>query len=84
MGHVGHMGHLWRGMAMPFEAAVFLADLFGPMPRLYPEDLSEDLRFAYEERAAVKEFCGNVPRNEAERQAWVEVIAVRKKLRLGT
>lgn len=58
---------------MAFDAATFLAGLFGPMPGPYPEELPEDLRFAYEERAAIKEYCGNMSRSEAERQAWAEV-----------
>jgi hypothetical protein len=27
----------------------------------------------FQERAAIKEFCGNIPREEAERQAYEEV-----------
>jgi len=28
----------------------------------------------YEERAAIMEYCGGLPREEAERQAWEEVL----------
>lgn len=33
----------------------------------------EELQFEYEERAAIKEFLGNMTREEAERQAHEEV-----------
>ena len=74
VGHIGHMGHVQRGGVMAFDATIFLADLFGLIPQLSPERLSEDLRYAFEERAGIKEFCGNLPRSEAERQAWFEVV----------
>lgn len=60
---------------MIFDAATFLAGLFGSASPICPSGLPEDMEHAYEERAAIKEFCGNIPRNEAERQAWAEVVA---------
>jgi hypothetical protein len=35
--------------------------------------LDEERRFLFEERAAIIEFCGNLPRGEAERLARLEV-----------
>lgn len=36
---------------------------------MQPEELAYDL---YEERAAIREFCGGQSRPEAERAAWIE------------
>lgn len=38
-------------------------------PEISPEELARDL---YEERAAIREFCGGQERTEAERAAWFE------------
>jgi hypothetical protein len=43
-----------------------------------PSDLTENERDAYEERAAIIEFDGNVPRREAERRAMKAVMDKRK------
>ncbi len=59
---------------MAFDAATFLASLFCAIPRFRPSELRENLRYAYEERAAIKEFCGNVPRERAEAEALAEVV----------
>jgi hypothetical protein len=40
-----------------------------PAPEISPEELARDL---YEERAAIREFCGGQDRAEAERAAWFE------------
>lgn len=40
-----------------------------PNPEITPEELARDL---YEERAAIREFCGGQDRAEAERAAWPE------------
>ena len=40
--------------------------------------MTEEERYLYEERAAIKEYDGNLPRAEAERQAWLEVFGVPK------
>ena len=36
------------------------------------EELTQK-RELYEERAAILEFCANMPRDQAEREAWEEV-----------
>lgn len=41
----------------------------------------DDLREHYEERAAIKEYCGGLPRHAAEASAWNEVnLEHRKRL----
>lgn len=39
-----------------------------------PADLPPEWRELYEERAAIREFCGNQSRPDAEREAWREVV----------
>ena len=39
-----------------------------------PEDLPMDWRVAWEERAAIKEYDGHLPRQQAEAEALAEVI----------
>lgn len=49
-----------------------------------PGELSRMVREYFEERAAIMEFCGNLPRVEAERRARVEAAAYRHELiRMG-
>jgi hypothetical protein len=43
-----------------------------PTPRLTEEELAKK-REEYAERAAIKEFEGNMSRDEAEMEAWLEV-----------
>jgi hypothetical protein len=38
---------------------------------------SEEERYLYEERAGIIEFCGNVPRDIAEQEAWREIVQMR-------
>jgi hypothetical protein len=38
--------------------------------------MDDQLREEYEERAAIKEFCGNLPREQAEREARKEVYGI--------
>ena len=40
--------------------------------RLTEDELAE-LRELYFERAAIKEICGNMPREQAEEEAWMEI-----------
>lgn len=42
-----------------------------------PTGPSPDLWQRYEERAAIKEYCGGMSREEAERQAWEDVMGAR-------
>lgn len=55
--------------AWPKIAQDGLRALAATMPRAEAEAVMEDLVDAYEERAAIMEFCGCLPRAEAERQA---------------
>ena len=41
-------------------------------PRLTEDELAE-LRELYFERAAIKEFCANMTREQAEEEAWLEI-----------
>lgn len=50
----------------------------GPSP-LDLNRLSPELRYLYEERAGIIEFCGDVPRQIAEQEAWKEIQAQMKK-----
>jgi hypothetical protein len=45
-----------------------VAALLAEVP--HPDLLPDDLRDAYEERAAIVEACAGKPRAEAERSAW--------------
>lgn len=40
------------------------------------EDLTEDERYRYEERAAIMQYDGGLEREEAERQAWCREICM--------
>lgn len=40
-----------------------------------PEDLTPEQRELYEERAAIKEYCAGMPREQAEREAMEETLA---------
>ena len=47
------------------------------LPRCYglgPEDLPLDWRIEWEERAAIMEFCGGLPREQAEAMALQETL----------
>jgi hypothetical protein len=45
-------------------------------PELTPEDLPADWRAEYEERAAIREFDGGLPRELAEHYALVDTLAL--------
>ena len=58
-------------------AAPSVVSDMSPLPRyrgVGPDDLPLDLRVAWEERSAIKEYCGRIPRAEAEAQALEEVL----------
>ena len=59
---------------MAFDAADFLAGLFGSTTLISPNALPDDLRDAYEERAAIMEYDGGLPRERAEAAALAETI----------
>ena len=57
---------------MAFDAATFLASLFRAGRQLCPADLPGDWHDIYEERAAIREYCGNIPRERADALALEE------------
>ncbi len=58
---------------MIYDAATFLAGLFQPTESLSPDALPGDWRTDYEERAAIMEYCGGLPRDRAESEAMSDV-----------
>ena len=46
--------------------------------------MDEDLQFLYEERAAIKEFHGNMNREQAEAEAYKEVYGEEKDVDITT
>jgi len=78
---------------MRYDAWKFLEELFNPKtitveadlpapdparPDLTPDDLSSDWRAEYEERAAIREYDGNMTRELAEHYALLEIIEMMK------
>ena len=59
---------------MEFNAAAFLEDLYEPTPWLDPDDLPGDWRCVFEERAAIMEYHGELPKELAEAKALEETI----------
>jgi len=63
-----------------FDARSFLEGLYAPAgerpsyPDIGPGDLPGDLRVAFEERAAIMEYDGGLPRERAEALALDEVV----------
>ena len=53
-----------------------------PEPELSPEDLPADWRELYEERAAIREYCGGQCREYAEAEALKEVVAMMRQQRV--
>ena len=43
-----------------------------PVEYLTEAELAQK-REQYEERAGIKEFCANMPRDQAEQEAWLEI-----------
>lgn len=66
---------------MRYDAVAFLADLFSGEPPLptspvsvTPADLPGDWYVAWDERAAIMEFDGGLPREEAESLALADIL----------
>jgi hypothetical protein len=65
-----------------FDAATFLEGLFRPAdtgdlplaPDIGPDDLPDDWRVEFEDRAAIKEYDGGLPRELAEAEALAEIV----------
>jgi hypothetical protein len=61
---------------MRFDAVAFLEGLFKPAPGPAFEDLSVEWREVYEERAAIREYDGGLPRELAEHYALLDTLAL--------
>jgi hypothetical protein len=61
---------------MRYDAVAFLEGLFQPAPDLTSDDLPADLREDYEERAAIREYDGGLPRELAEHYALLDALAL--------
>jgi hypothetical protein len=61
-----------------FDAKAFLEGLYRPAPPAWadfgPDDLPGDWRVEFEERAAIKEYDGGLPREQAAAEALAEVV----------
>ncbi len=68
------MGHLAGRWYMEYNAVTFLQDLFEAAPSLDPDDLPGDWRCVFEERAAIMEYHGKLPRELAEAKALAETV----------
>lgn len=67
---------------MSYNAADFLAELFAPAPAeavIQVEDLDADWRVWFEERAAIIEYDGGLPRELAEAMALVKTIRLMRE-----
>ncbi|HUS95375.1 MAG TPA: hypothetical protein VMX97_01405 [Hyphomicrobiaceae bacterium] len=54
-------------------------DAAGPAPSFDPDDLPGDWRCWFEERAAIMEYDGGLPRERAEAEALAETIRLMQK-----
>src|SRR5262249_22300960 len=61
------------GVAMKFDAIAFLESLF-QRAELTPADLPGDWHILWDERAAMMEYDGEIPRERAEALALAEVL----------
>ena len=65
-----------------FDAKAFLEGLYRPAPPAWadfgPDDLPGDWRVEFEERAAIKEYDGGLPRERAEAEALAEIVTQMK------
>ena len=61
-----------------FDAKAFLEGLYRPAPPAWadfgPDDLPGDWRVEFEERAAIKEYDGGLPRELAEAEALAKIV----------
>jgi len=66
---------------MAFDARSFLEGLYAPASGppsdldIGPDDLPGDLRIEFEERAAIMEYDGGLPRERAEAKALAEIVS---------
>ena len=64
---------------MGYDAVTFLTGLYRTGDWLSPDDLPEDWRTDYEERAGIMEYCGGMPRERAEAKAMEDIQRQMKK-----
>ena len=67
---------------MSYDALDFLTKLYAPEPvegEIRVEDLDADWRVWFEERAAIMEYDGGLPRERAEAMALAETIRVMRE-----
>jgi hypothetical protein len=70
---------------MNYDAAEFLESLFRPaddlpaIPGISPDDLPPDWRYAWEERAAIMEYGGGLPKEHAETAALADTLEVMRR-----
>lgn len=77
---LGLGGAQWAGATVRRESERTEArDIERSRPDPNPSELPEPWRELYEERAGIKEFCANMPRAQAEREAWEEILKQMKK-----
>jgi hypothetical protein len=71
---------------MKYDAAAFLEGLFRPPRRAAPgpdvrvEDLDSEWRVEWEERAAVMEYDGGLPRERAEAAALATIVRAMERV----
>ena len=58
---------------MEYDVVEFLESLFRPIPEISPSDLPVDWFVVWDERAAIMEYDGGLPREVAEHYALLEV-----------
>jgi hypothetical protein len=69
---------------MVYDAEEFLEGLFRPtdlpsMPDIGPDDLPPDWRYVWEERAAIMEYDGGLPKEHAEAAALADTLEVMRR-----
>lgn len=77
---VTSVGGTIGGAAVVYDAEEFLEGLFRPeaappgVPTVGPDDLPPDWRLFWEERAAIREYDGELPREHAEAAALADTL----------
>jgi len=61
---------------MRYDAVAFLERLFKSSPGPTAHDFSAEWRAEYEERAAIREYDGGLPREQAEHSALLDPLAL--------
>jgi len=64
---------------MRYDVVAFLKGLDNPAPDVRPDDLPAEWRDVYHERAAIREVCGELPRELAEHFALLDTLEMMKQ-----